>query len=405
MVIPDLSAPEVKPHHKLASATPIASVLDRALALLLDFLIFSPVVSLLIAGLVRQTKTYFLLNGESQEGFVAAGLVFLAVAFLTILLQSVFLYYWQATPGQFFMQIRVVSYPQGQERLSLNQCVLRSLMWCSGFFLLTIPFLEVLSHPLRRAFHERASDTLAITLKKNPDEGPYPLESRFLSSWMRMSYLFLLLFGVIAFFKTYHSLLAGDYKELKDHSSLYCKEMKTPELVGAERLDAALSLFLLNAISPECLEKEAEASLWGDPVNSQELAYLAKFFISEGDAQEKYLEKVCEKATSSSCQVAHFVHDEGNLEDLAAIDSSLWVTRVLLSDEKFSARDYSGSLALIQDLQKVPALKEALEKRFVRSVWALNEAGKKTRAQGRRPASAEDSDSWLEEFKERYDVR
>ena len=170
MVFPDLSAPEVCQKKNVAERTAIAFIADRFLALVLDFLIMSPVVSLLLAGLMKKTKTYFLLDAQSPEGFVAGLLIFILGACIVILLQSVFMYYWQATPGQFFMQMRVISYPHYRQRLSFSQCVLRSFCFCASFLLLAIPFLEVLSHPLRRAFHERASDTMVITLKKVCDD-------------------------------------------------------------------------------------------------------------------------------------------------------------------------------------------------------------------------------------------
>ena len=165
MVFPDLSAPQsqVFKHHR--HAIPIAPVPDRLVALVLDFLIFSPVISLLIAGLIRQAKTHFILDAFSAEGSVAVFLVFVAVFFLTVLLQSTFLYFWQASPGQMFLQLRVVSYPHYQEKISINQCLIRSMLWSFGAILLAFPYLEILSHPLRRAFHERASDTMVVTLK------------------------------------------------------------------------------------------------------------------------------------------------------------------------------------------------------------------------------------------------
>lgn len=405
MVFPDLSAPEARPQQKQNQSVPIASVADRLLALVLDFLILSPVISLLVAGLVRQTKTHFLLNASSQEGLVAALLVFIAAVFLTTLLQALFLYFWQATPGQFFMQMRVVSYPQSKERLSINQCLLRALFWCGGFVAFAIPYLEILSHPLRRAFHERASDTLVTTLKRNFDEGPYPLESRFIASWLRMGFLFMVLFGVIGFFKTYHGLTRGLYRVKEDSNPFLCKEMKDVDLTGRARLDAALSLFLLNDISLECLEKESEASLWGDPVNSQDLAYLAKFMASDGEKQREYLNKVCVEATSAPCQIAQYLDQGGVTKSLNMTGSSLLTARFLESEERFAEQDYAGSLKIIEELQKEPVLKRSLEKRYIRSIWVLNEVQNVPAMQGRKPASlGESKDSWLEEFKEKYEV-
>lgn len=404
MVFPDLSAPEVKPHHPKSSSVPVAFVADRFVALILDFLILSPIVSLLIAGLVRQTKTFFLLDAQSAEGVVAAGLVVLAVVAIVTLLQSVFLYFWQATPGQIFLQLRVISYPVYQPRLSYAQCVIRSLSWSFSFVLLALPFMEILSHPLRRAFPDRAADTLVITLKKVHDDGPHPIESRFITSWMRMSFLFLLLFGVLGFFKTYHSLMAGEYRS-KGTQVAACKEMRgSADLEGIARLDAAVSLYLLNEISGECLDKEADVALWGDPVNAQPLAYLAKYLLADGEAQEQYLAKICEDSSSSTCALARYMAEEGDLEDLEHADSRLWTTKYLKSEEAFATNDFAGSLKAITELQKNPVLQPALEKRFVRSVWALRDAELVPQSGGRMPASAADQESWIDDFKERYEV-
>ncbi|KYG70117.1 hypothetical protein AZI85_15645 [Bdellovibrio bacteriovorus] len=404
MVFRDLSAPQSTPSSNEKTATPIASVSDRFIALVLDFLIFSPVISLIIAGLVRQTKTYFLLDATSAEGMISATLVIAVAIFFTCLLQAVFLYYWQATPGQLFMQMRVVSFPHPQQRLSINQCATRAFLWCTGFLVLAIPFLEIVSHPLRRAFHERASDTMVMTLKHVPDDGPHPLESKFIASWMRMSFLFLLLFGVIGFFKTYHSLQTGEYASKENRTVALCKEIKSADLTTSSRMDAALVLYLLNEISPECLSKEADVSLWSDPVSSQDLAYLAKYLTATESEQEKYFDKICEDSSSPTCATARYMLEDGEKEELEHADPKLWITQLLKSDEKYAEQDFLASLALIEELQKVPALKSALEKRFVRSVWGLNEmAYAHPKKKGRVPASASD-DSFIETFKERYEV-
>lgn len=403
MVFKDLSAPEAHPYKRPTNLIPIASVSDRFIAFILDFLIFSPVISLLTAGLMRQTKTFFMLNTGSSQGLLAAAMVCVSVFALVVLLQTVFLFHWQATPGQLFMQMRVESYPHSQGRLSLNQCLLRSLMWCTGFALLAVPFLEIASHPLRRAFHERASDTVVVTLKQNYDEGPHPLESRFIGSWLRMSFLFLLLIGVLGFFKTYYSLQAGFYKG-ESATENVCKEMKDTDLWGVARLDAALSLFLLNEITSECLNKEAEAFLWSDPVNSQELAYLAKFVAAEEAEQTNYYNKVCESPTQT-CALARYLAEDGGVEDLEMADGKLWTVQLLQSDEKFSQKDYVGSLKLLSELQNKPSLKAAVEKRYVRGIWALRDQMGGDLQKGRRPASSdEERETLIETFKEKYEV-
>ena len=402
MLFPDLSAPDIHPSKESKSQTPVAFVADRFLALILDFLIFSPIVSLLLAGLVRQAKTFFMVNVHSQEGVVAAGLVFVAGVTVVVLLQSVFLYYWQATPGQFFLQMRVVSYPNLRERLTFSQCVVRAIGFCASFLLLALPFLEVLSHPLRRTFHERASDTLVITLKKVPDDGPVAIEQRFISSWLSLSYLFFALFAFVGLLKTYHALSVGEYRESTPEAVASCKELKGFDLQGPERLDAALSLFVLSEITAECLHKEAEASLWNDPVNSQAMAYLAKYLLVEGDERAEYLQKACEESTSSACALAEYLEHQDE-ERLKQASQKLLITQVLEVEDKYARHDITGSLEAIQKLQQSEPLRRAMDKKYVRSIWALQQQ-KDTSKGSRLPASV-DSKPWIEDFKEKYEVQ
>lgn len=403
MVFPDLSAPEIKfrqsPTKKL---TPIASVTDRFVALILDFLIFSPVISLFLAGIVRNAKISFLINSSSQEGLIAFGLGVSLCLFLVILLQTSFLYFLQATPGQIFLQLKVISYPDSKPRLDFNQCFLRSFMWCTGFVFLGIPYLEIVGHPLRRAFHERASDTLVVTLKKNFDRGPFPLETNFIASWLRMCFLFLILLGSLGFLKTYRALKLGHYAKAGNPGS-HCKELLTAEPVSASRMDMAVTLFLLGEISPQCLNQEADANLWNGEYLNHEMSYLAKALASDSEPdQDKYFKKICENINSSACIMARYLREEGP-KDLQFADQKLLISQLLLSEEKYFEKDFRASIKIIETMQKEPALKAALEKRYVRSIWSLNETNKLLKKQQGRFPSSDDSEI-LNSFKEKYEV-
>ncbi|MGZ3779775.1 MAG: RDD family protein [Pseudobdellovibrionaceae bacterium] len=412
MVFPDLSFPQTRRQQISDQSFPaIASVNDRFLAFALDFLIFSPVISLFIAGMLRQLKTFFLISSTSQEGYIAAGLITVMVVVITVLLQTVFMFYWQATPGQVFLQLKVVAYPYKQNQLSLSQltlsqCLVRSSMWCLSFGFMGLPFLEILSHSLRRTIYERASDTIVVTLKRSSDEGPMPLEARFVSSWLKTTFLFMAFFGVIAFFKVYYSLAKGAYRESANGVASLCKEIPEASLKAKSRLDTAVALFLLNDISADCLNKEAEFSLWENSGSSQELAYLAKFLIVDSHSeQKKYFSKLCSDSRSSVCALARYLKDDGKTLDLENADKNLLLTRLLLSEEKFVKNDFEGSLKIIKELQSHAALKTALEKRYVRSIWALNELERShSKEKGRGPASASVRNLWIETFKEKYEV-
>jgi uncharacterized RDD family membrane protein YckC len=401
MLFPDLSAPEIN-NSKMFKQPAIAFVVDRFLALVLDFLIISPVVSLLVAGLTRQARTFFLLSARSDEGVVAVMLIMAVAIIAVILLQASFLYLLQATPGQFFLQLRVVSYPEQQARLTFSQCMVRSVAWCGSFAMFALPFMGVLGHPLRRAFHEKASDTMVITLKKKFDKGPALQEQRLITSWMQLSFAVFAFVGFLGLMKSYHALTVGDYQVAVEPTAT-CKEIKDKDLSGPQRLDAALSLFLLKEISADCLHKEAELSLWSDPVNSQSLAYFAKFLLSDGSDRSSYMNKVCEERTSTGCVLAQYLE---NPEDVQLADASqkLWVTQVLEADQRYSQHDYAGSLEVIEGLQSISTLRQAMDKKYVRSIWALQQSLGDKKG-GRVPASVKESKPWLEDFKEKYGVQ
>lgn len=404
MLFPDLSAPEANKNEARFKAPAIAFVSDRFLALVLDFLIFSPIVSLFLASMMRQTKTYFLLDFRSVEGYISMGFMAGYSFALVVFLQSVFLFFWQATPGQLFLQLRVQSFPVNRARLTYPQCLVRAFSWTLSCLMMGIPFLEIMSHPLRRAFHERASDTMVVTLKKEGDTGPLPIEERFISTWMRLSFLFALVFVTIFALQGYKELLAGNYKPSLD-GNLYCSEMPAEDLQGTFRMDAAISLFLLNSISSDCLNKEAEASLWADPVRTSSLAYLAKYLVADVAEQKEYLKKVCETEKSKECYLGRYMAGEFRvLNDQAENDS--WTEQVLRVEELYQQGDFAASLEQIGQLQKNAMFDQALEKKFVRSIWALQENSKKAKS-GRVPASADASNSdsskrWLEVFKGKY---
>lgn len=428
MLFPDLSAPEASHNNSLKSRwpkrPPLAFVSDRFLALVFDFLLLSPLLSLFIASLVKQTKTFFILDPQSPEGFIMAGLVFSLSAMFIVLLQAVCLFRWHATPGQFFFQMRVVSFPHEKAQLTFSQCLLRSVGFVGSFLFLAIPFLEILGHPYRRSFHERASDTMVITLKKVSDDGPQEIEEKFISSWVRTSFFMLVAFIFLSASKTYYSLKANSGQSRYAVSN-QCKMINDKNLQGSARLDAALSLFVLDEISGECLNQEADASLWGDPTGSQELAYVAKYISSvtftamketEKDRKEYlateaerklYYEKICSSKNSTACLLVSYLNEKSQTELLDLVDSKLMIKQVLKAADFYNKKDFVSSLELIQKLQNKLSLRSAMEKQYVRSAWALRESLLKPidlKSAGRSPASVE-SKKWLDKFKEKYGIQ
>lgn len=404
MVIRDLSVPVSRPqeHH---DEIRIAFVLDRFIAAVFDFLIFSPVVSFCVAGFMKQIKTYLLLDPRSTEASVIWILFMTCALGLSALLQAVFLYFWQATPGQRFMQLKVISYPRRFEALTFSQCLLRAICWVASFGLLAAPFLEILGHPLRRAFHERASDTLVITLKEDYDEGPLPLERRFVGSWLRMFFLMIFLVAGLYGLKTYNRVGAGYFAAAPESApGLLCSQLPAESYVGRHRQDMAIAMYLLDEVSPECLNKEADYSLWSYGDTDRAWGYLAKAIVSEdkGD-QDKYFDKVCsEKDSQEACTIARYLsEDDGEGATVLKPARERSVTaQVLRMEDLLAQKNFVSAVGLIKSLDKEPLLRSALEKRYVRSIWALRDQMKNAK---RQPASDKNREL-IDEFKEKYGV-
>lgn len=422
MLFPDLSVPQSHEKSNTGSQRsagwPLAFVSDRLLALVFDFLLLSPVVSLVTARLVRQKNTAMILDSQSGEGLLLAGLVFLVGAGVIILSQAVFWYHWQATPGQYFFQLRVASYIPEKSRLNFSQCLVRSICFVASFAMCALPFLEVLSHPFRRAFHERASDTIVITLKKVHDEGPHRLEEQFVGSWLRsifFVFLFFISLGAIKAYKSFHSLAVSD---LVDHSS-QCKEVSDKIPIGEGRLDASLALFVLSEISADCLNKEADASLWEDPKSNQDLAYLAKFISATANSaansrwrearelvlnkedKTQYYQKVCRDPKSTACVIGKYLFEDGEASTLKSTDEKLLISQVLRMQDFYDNHKYVKSLEVIEKLQAHSFLRIPLEKQLVKTSWVLRES---LQTQGGRAPASADANKWLDRFKEKYGI-
>jgi len=406
MLFRDLSTPEIPSSHS-KSGPAIASPGDRFLALVIDFLIFSPVVSLIGAGLLKKSKALFMLNPQSVEGFFL-WMFFVALAFLfTSFLQSVFWLGWQATPGQMFMQLRVVSYPGDEnKRLSYAQCFLRAVLWNISFVMIAVPFLDVLGHPLRRALHERASDTMVVTLKNSSDPGPVALESRFVGTWMRFFFVGLGLFAALFVMKSVDTLKSQLISKTTA-PDISCTNTVVADLDGTKRLDVSLSLFLLDNFSAECLKKEADIAIWsGLDEGSLGLAYLAKSLtVDDLATQKQYVEKSCAESDVEVCELAKFLADEdaGKNGKVEFASSNLISTQVISLQTDIERGRYLEALKQIEAVQKEEALSESLEKIYVRAIWSLREDMKSPK-KSRLPASSE-AQTYIDNFKEKYGVQ
>lgn len=400
MVFPDTSsAPQSS--HENSDKFHLPSVADRFLAFVIDVFLFIPVIGLFVAGQLKDVREYTLQREDSPEAFIVWILFVVSVFVLSILLQSVFSFFWGASPGQKILNLKVVS--TSGKALSFPQSLLRSFFWWTSFGFFGWPFLEVFSHPKRKCFHDRASDTMVISLVSNQDKGPTVLEQQFVGSWMRLAFLVLVLFFSLYFMKVNQMVRGGLFtKEELSGKGLLC-DIELPEKFSmAQRLDMLLGMQILEDGDKECLDLESDLALWNRESKDKALGYLVKVFLADDqDRKKEYQNYICENfKDSEECVTAtHFVSKEKlPANELRKKGLTLLTSRVLLLKDVLADKNYISAAALIEDLMKEEALQPYLQKMYVRLVWQVREG-----QAARSPASAE-LKSFISEFKKRYEI-
>lgn len=395
MVYPDLSYQKTGP---VSGPWPIASVSDRILAFLIDFLVFTPVFSLITAGLLKQMRTAVTLRPDSPESWYLGISLFGSWFLLLVLTESFFVYFWKATPGQKFMQIEVCSIePAGS--LDLLQAVGRSFIhW--GSFLLLAPIFAVYVHPLRRGVHDRAFETILLTRKREGDPGPLMIERNFFASWSRLFIFFMVLGLVMVSLRLRSGWESLSILEHQPKTSL-CADVDVA-WKGQERLDRAMGLFIAGEISASCLEREADSVLWRQQGSLKAAAELAKGILNpEDEVSQAYLDRVCISADGGEiCAIANFLKSKdprrGDL--LRQKGLSMLTARLLLVREAVDKDQFASAAALISDLRQEALFDVYLDREEVRNVWKIQK-----QLSSRSPASS-DLKEILQSFRERYEL-
>jgi hypothetical protein len=398
MVIADLTHPEIVPRSSTGEPR-MALISDRLVAAVLDFLLFSPLVSLLCAKMMNQIKIQSLLDDSSGRLLASWTVYFSFMLFLIVVLEACSLYLLQATPGQYFLKLRVISYPHPSEKLSLGQALLRASLFTMSGLMMGVPFLEVLGHPLRRALHERASDTIVVTLKTQVETAPLEIERRYIASWISMFFLFISLTVGGILVKSWH--VSSDLNRIQtavDREIEYrCEKIPLTGLSLEKRIDTVLTLFSLGSVHEDCVASEADHLLW-EARAYREIAYFAKGILSKGATRKAYFDLVCKSPKSEWCTLSQSMGDDlkkVDVESLRRAGMRSVFSRVLLLRHSEASKNHLSALALIRDLRSEKPLADYLERAYVRNVWQLQD-------QSRKPAS--ETPDYLLEFKNRYEV-
>jgi uncharacterized RDD family membrane protein YckC len=412
MVYPDIGSAS-----KAAKNKPfefhLASVADRFLAFVLDSFLLAPVISLMVAGQLKEVRNYALQNENSPEAVIVWFMFVLSVILISIFLQAVFTFFWSATPGQRLLNLRVVSlsyssYENNFNSLSFMQCLFRSFLWWFSFLFIGWPFLEILSHPQRRCLHDRASDTMVISAVPTGDLGPSPMEFRFISSWMRLIFLSLLLMLGLYSIKVHQMVRGGFFsREEYDSKGYLCELPVSNALSASKRLDILLALRLLDKKEDECIDSETDLALWNREELDKPMGYLVKYFLEkDNEKKDEYSDFICEKYPEhEACEVVKFDSGESTgVTGLKKKGMTLFTSRVLVLEDMMKQKNYVTAGALIQDLLKEKSLEPALEKVYINLGWQVQAALRQQPSRkGRVPASAE-LEELLQDFKKRFEI-
>jgi len=156
------NVPHIERLHEL-EGTALAGFRTRAAAFLID--LFIVLLLIVIVNLITGDLTYKIspsgeinLNNKTAENGLHMTIVF-AVYFIFITLL------WKGrTPGKKIMRIRVISVKS--EKLTLWQCVERTLGYGASALEAGFGFLQVIWYENRQAVHDRIAETTVIKLKK-----------------------------------------------------------------------------------------------------------------------------------------------------------------------------------------------------------------------------------------------
>jgi uncharacterized RDD family membrane protein YckC len=377
MVIPDFSAPEnnanLNPHP--------ASPLDRFLAGIFDLMLLVPIATFVPSIHIREARIDYLQGFESHIWYQ----VILLWILTYVVVQTAFLYFAKTTPGGMIMHLRVRSL---NGEMSWNQCLLRSFFSLLSWLLLGLPFLEVITHPVARAWHDRISDSIVIDLKGRPFNRGVLSNVGFVRTFLVIG-VFALLMLLSTFINSQDELLF------------------TGESESIESTDSLVAQALLKKDFYEDTQNEIEERIWRNEKNwEKSLAYFFKLQVEKNDDVKKALsDQICKWSQTEKaaplCELSKYSLQNKNpklLFNLAKNDLPGLTTKVFLLKELTKNSNYPTALKIYEQIKGQSTLsasfKDSLKIWDVSLFWAMREAQNKSK---RLPAS-DDQAAALKKF-------
>ncbi|MBC7420310.1 MAG: RDD family protein [Bdellovibrio sp.] len=383
MVYQDFSSRnEVTEQHK-KFLSPV--ILDRFFSFLIDYLVLSPFVSFFTYLLFHEAIAFWRANPDAPEQVSLISILAVSVVFLFSFFQAVFIYLWQATPGQYFLKIQI-HFEHGN--LIFWRALLRQMGFWSSAILLGLPWLAIFTHPQRKTFYDRLADCQVVTFKK--DEGfSFENESKYWQSLLATLILFVgFLFAAVMYLK-YEKIIqrVASFKQL-EKQNFFCEELK--DTFSSNRLQVAIAMNVVGQLSNNCLDREADFVLWKEKTSDTSLAYFAKSLTEPNEEiEQSYLVQACRREKDASfadstfgCQLARTAQG-GDYETMYLV---LRKHKNILADTY--RYEFSRLLNKDSDLQKnFTILQKYTSHNLVKKYLLSEMLEEKSSAGGRSPAS------------------
>ena len=365
-----------------------ASPLDRFASGVIDYLILGmPFVYLILAPFERISRESALYSEHGALTIVSV-LGVVAALFFLVLYQALMTWAWGGTVGQLILGLRVRSI-WGEEKIRLSTAALRAVLWLLTWAFLGVPLLALFSNRLRRAIHDRITDTYVISLRQGRAvRAPSLQESALVRGVLWAFGMVALLFGLAVLW----SLLGSSHRErawvaaLESEGTL-CEAVSEaqsnwPSVMGPtpDRLNVAMALYAANVIDRKCLQAEVEVLHLTKEASAA--LYLVKSFVyaDRSDISDQYLENVCaEFSESPECKMSTVIRavSEDNLDVMQSALSELkktglvypaiWAVRQYLKHE-----DYRSAEEFLTEIPNQREFSEFINPARAKILWALD---------------------------------
>ncbi len=297
MVFPDLNS-----ENSIRNPKYQVQILHRLLSVVIDYLVFVPVVSFLLFIVFKDGLYIYKSFPNSSEAKNFFVMFILAFVFVVSFLQALFIRFNSATPGQYFMKIKIDF--DNKDEFLFFRAWSRQLGFVISFFFLGLPFLRILTDLNRQSFYEKMTGTQLISRIPLSEKLMWKIESdrKYWSSSLTALYFCILLLGGFVFMDRYNHLITSplSYAKFKNNSDL-CNDFM--DKGSNQRLKSLIAMNLVGTIDDECLNEEADFILWRNMTEDKSLAYFAKYITSEyKDYEKEYLDQACtENKKSEGC--------------------------------------------------------------------------------------------------------